>query len=330
MSNTHPVIAFVPREVFSTTEKCLRRLYEITDEPFDLVCIDGNSDPITKSFLESFAKEKGFTVIRSDSFLPPNRARNMAYAWAKDHADTDYIIFVDNDVLVNEGWLSALLECAGDTGAGLVGPTYYEHMPECSKLHMYGGECGLERDEQSRLVYFERHDCQHLAVEDLESELVRKKTGLIEFHTVLVRMDLLSKIGGLDDGLLCHSEHGDLSMVAKNNGFEIWMEPAAKITYVPPTRLTAKDRDFFFLRWSEEWMLANQKHFKQKWGIEYIQNKKGRGLSWLRMHRRYGYESVRRIRKIFGKKVGRLYEKKIFIPLEPKWNRFKYASKKWK
>jgi len=329
MSNSHPVVAFVPREVFSTTEKCLRRLYEVADEPFDLVCIDGNSDSKTQLFLESFSKEKGFALIRTEQFLPPNRARNMAYEWARENTNTDYIVFVDNDVLVSQGWLSALVKCADDTGAGLVGPAYYEHMPECSILHMYGGVCGLVRNEENRLVYFERHDCQHLPVENLDSELIRKKTDLIEFHTVLIRMNFLSTIGGLDEGMICHAEHGDISMTAKNNGFEIWMEPAAKITYVPPKRLAREDRHFFLLRWSEEWIRANQKHFQKKWGIENEFNSNDPGLKWLRRHRGYAYPSVRKVRRVWGKKIGRFYEKKIFTPLESKWNRFKYTSEKW-
>ncbi len=326
MKNNIPVIAFVPREVFSTTEKCLRQLYEMTSEPFNLVCIDGNSDKETQSFLESFAEEKGFKLIRSDRYLPPNRARNMAYRWAKENTDADYIVFVDNDVLVSKNWLSALVKCADETGAGLVGPTYYEHLPECSKIHMFGGQCGLKRDEKNRLIYFEKHDCQHLPAAELTSDLVRKQTELIEFHTVLARMDMLEKIGGLDEALLCHAEHGDFSMTATKNGYEIWLEPEAKITYVPPQHLTREDRQFFFLRWSEHWMLANQQHFKNKWGLEHISNKHGRGLEWLRMHRSYGCQSIHRVRKLFGERVARFYRKKIFKPLEPKWNRFKYRS----
>lgn len=326
MPSDCPVVAFVPREVFSTTEKSLRRLYEITDTPFELVCIDGNSDSKTKSFLEKFSKEKGFTLIRTESYLTPNRARNMAYDWAKKNTDTDYMVFVDNDVLVSKDWLSALVQCAEETKAGLVGPTYYEHLPECSKIHMYGGVCGIKRNKHDRLAYYEHHDCQHLPVEKLESELVRKTTELIEFHTVLVRMDFLTKIGGFDDGLVCHAEHGDISMTATQHGYEIWLEPASKITYVPPSKLTREDRDFFFSRWSEAKISANQEHFDQKWGLDPHPKKKNPGLKWLRMHRRYACGSIRKVRKMFGKKVGRFYEKKIFSPLEHRWNRFKYPA----
>ena len=325
-----PVVAFVPREVFSTTQKCLKRLYEVTEETFDLVCIDGNSDSETKAFLEDYSQEKGFKLLRSECYLSPNQARNMAYEWAKENLEADYIVFIDNDVLVTSGWLTAMVNCADETGAGIVGPAYYEHLPECSKLHMYGGECGIERDEYGKLTLFERHDCQHTEEAGLENPLVRKSTGLIEFHTVLVRMDLLAKTGGLDPALSCFAEHADLSMLAKQHGYEIWLEPDSKVTYVPPKRLERTDRDFFFLRWSEDWMQADQKHLIDKWDLEYFPNTKGRGLQWLRIHRGFGCQSVSRVRKIFGNKIGRFYEERIFKRLEPKWNRYKYASHKWK
>ncbi len=329
MSDKRPVVAFVPREVFSTTEKCLRTLYERTKEPFDLVCIDGNSDPKTAAFLKEFSEERGFELIRTEKFTSPNRARNLAFKWAQQNTEANYIVYVDNDAMVSEGWLSALLSCADETGAGLVGPAYYEHLPECSLLHMYGGECGIETDEQGRRQYFERHDCQHLPVEQLKEPLKRKKTRLIEFHALLVRMDFLAKIGGHDEGLPCMAEHGDISMLAAQYGYEIWMEPEAKVTYAPPKRLEPADRNFFFLRWGEDWMSSNQKHFDEKWDLEPVRNMEGASLEWLRKHRWYGCRSVKRMRKIFGRKIGRFYEKKIFMRMEPKWNQFRYAGNKW-
>ncbi|HKK19556.1 MAG TPA: glycosyltransferase [Opitutales bacterium] len=329
MRHKRPVVAFVPREVFSLTEKCLRTLYERTHEPFDLVCVDGNSDLKTAAFLKNFSKEKGFALIRTDTYLSPNQARNLAFNWAKENTESEYIVYVDNDALVAEGWLQALVDCAEETGAALVGPAYYEYLPEESQLHMFGGQCGLECNDSGQTVYYERHDCQHLPVDDLQEPLMRKKTGLIEFHTLLVRMDFLREIGGHDEGLPCQAEHGDISMLAVKHGYEIWVEPASRVTYAPPKRLERADRDFFFLRWSEDRIEENHRHFAGKWGLGH-EDLDEVSLRWLREHRWHGCRSVRRVRKVFGRKIAKFYEKKIFRRLEPKWNRYKYASLKWK
>jgi len=64
----------------------------------------------------------------------------------------------------------------------------------------------------------------------------KRPTELIEFHTLLVRMDAFDRIGLLDEKLLCHAEHGDLSMTLREAGYSIWLEPQARVTYAPPFR----------------------------------------------------------------------------------------------
>ena len=321
-----PVVAFVPREVFSTSKRCLERLIEKTSPPFDLVCVDGNSPEETSRHLREAAEEHGFTVLRSNSYLTPNQARNLAYQWTKDNTSADYIVFIDNDALVSEGWLEAMVECANETGAGVVAPAYYEHLPECSKIHMYGGTCGIGKDQQGRRVYQEIHHLQHSSESELSEPLQRQKTELFEFHAALFRLDVLDELGGFDEGLPCHAEHGDASMLVRKAGYEIWLEPSSKVTYVPPKRLEPADKEYFFLRWSESWTLMNQAHLSRKWNLEHIENDRGRGLSWVRGHRRYGYPFLGRIRKVLGKKLARSFEKRFFSAFEVAANRRRYQN----
>ncbi|MGJ8652985.1 MAG: glycosyltransferase family 2 protein [Opitutaceae bacterium] len=309
------------------TARSLDRLIEKTKTEFDLVCVDGNSPPDVQKYLEQKAAEHSFTIIRADQYLAPNQARNLAIVWAQKHTPAEYIVFVDNDVLVNDNWLSTLIECADSTQAGIVGPTYFEHLPECSMIHMYGGECEIRTDEKGRKVYHEKHHYQHTPVDSLEAPLQRMQTRLIEFHVVLVRLSLFDKIGLLDEALLCHAEHGDLCMLAKEAGHEIWLEPESKVTYVPPKRLALGDHAYFFLRWSDAWTFSNQARLKAKWNLDYVANTNGRGVEWVRMHRRFGYHWLKRLKKWFGRKRSRFIMEKIIIPLEPKWNQLKYPLK---
>lgn len=322
-----PTIAFVPREVFSGTQRSLEGLFERTDAPFDLVCIDGNSPPEVASYLEAAASQKGFALLRSESYLTPNQVRNLAIQWAREHTKPEYIVFIDNDVLVRAGWLNALLDCAEATGAGAVGPAYFEGLPECSRLHMFGGDCRIEVDGEGRRSYLERHEHAHTPVADLSEPLVRRETELIEFHTLLVRMSAFDEIGLLDEGLLCQTEHGDLSMTLRLAGYSIWLEPDSKITYLPPQNMTKADRRFFFLRWSEAWYEANELHFTQKWGL--CPESRNRSQSWVREHRSLGTTYKKRLRKWLGRKWARSIEKRFFDPFQPAWNRFVYPARRY-
>ena len=146
-------IACVPREVFSTTERSLESVLANTSCPHRMVYVDGGSPPEQQRYLERKAREHGFTLVRTDHYLTPNQARNLAL----EHVDTRYVAFVDNDVLVTEGWLRALVDCAVETKAWSVAPLTFEHLPELERVHLAGGHCQLRTDDDGRRYYYERH-----------------------------------------------------------------------------------------------------------------------------------------------------------------------------
>ena len=255
-------VVVVPRERFSAALRSLDSILERTEAPHRLLYVDGNSPPAVREGLERRAREHGFRLLRSERYLAPNRARNLAL----EHVTTPYVAYVDNDVVVERGWLTALLGCASATGAALVGPLTYEGEPEERIIHVAGGVCELEGESPNRLLLAVQH---HLgrSRDDVDELLVRCVTGLTEFHCVLVRREVLERTGPLDEGLLASREHLDLSLAVRELGEEIWFEPEAVVTYCAPERLESTDRPFFLLRWSEGWIEASLDRFSSKHGI---------------------------------------------------------------
>lgn len=320
MPRPRATVAFVPREVFCTTRRSLETLYERTSEPFDLVCVDGGSPPAVRDYLAGQAREKQFTLVRTDHYLTPNQARNLA---AK-HVRTPYVVFVDNDVLVSDGWLAPLVDCAEETGAWVVGPLYYEFLPEGRRLHMYGGECRITTNEAGQRVYFERHHHAHELRADVTQPLVRQSTELIEFHTVLVDMEAFRELGPLDEGLLCNAEHGDLCISVRNAGHTIWLEPASQITYAPPKKLEPEDSEFFLLRWSEAWAQATHRRIDEKWNLSHGNRETKRAQRWVADHRRYRLTWLNKLRKLAGHKWAKTFEKRLVAPFESALNRRRF------
>ena len=113
-------IVVVPREGFALTGRCLETLYRETDSPFRLVYVDAGSPPQIARYLEDQARQRGFELLRFDRYLSPNQARHRGAARASGR----YVVFVDNELIVARGWLAALVRCAEETGADLVGPLY--------------------------------------------------------------------------------------------------------------------------------------------------------------------------------------------------------------
>ena len=106
-------VAVVPRETLSRTLTTLRSILaaardDDAAQPFRLLCVDGGSAPALADELARFARTHGITLLRSEAWLTPNEARNLAWAEAR----TRYVVFVDNDVQVGRGWLDALVDAS--------------------------------------------------------------------------------------------------------------------------------------------------------------------------------------------------------------------------
>ena len=301
-------IVVVPRERFSYTRESLESIYEHESYPFKLIYVDGGSPSHIKDYLASKAIEKQFQLIRTDNYLSPNQARNIGLC----QTNSKYVVFIDNDVVVAPDWLKSLVECAEETGATIVSPLICQGTPLHEEVHCAGGECGivvenspLRRaqgglDEQSnaqeptvRRRIIEKIYHQGKQVVDVRrreaachqtSQLQRQKTGLAEFHCMIVRREIFQQIGFLDEALLNTKEHVDLCLLVAEAGGTVYLEPKSLVTYVTGSPLKWTDIHYYMLRWSDAWERASLQHLRQKWNLtedEYFKNKYKR-LGWRR------------------------------------------------
>ncbi|MEO1402619.1 MAG: glycosyltransferase, partial [Cyanobacteria bacterium J06635_1] len=118
-------IVVVPRERFQFTQDSLESLYDNTQYPFKLIYVDNNAPARVQDYLVNQAQDKGFELVRSQHYLSPNQARNVGL----QRVTTPYVVFVDNDIMFAPGWLSALVECAQETGATVVGSLVCQYKP---------------------------------------------------------------------------------------------------------------------------------------------------------------------------------------------------------
>ncbi|MEL6605513.1 MAG: glycosyltransferase [Cyanobacteria bacterium J06614_10] len=264
-STDAPIVTLVvvPRERFSCTAESLESLYEHTQVPFDLVYVDGNSPPHIQKYLEENSKDRGFKLIRTEYYLFPNKARNIGMA----HVETPYFVFVDNDVVVSPGWLQALLTCAEETQADVVGPLMCQDEPVHEVVHFAGGESHIWVDKLGRRRIREKMLAQGKRVEELMPALSRTQTELAEFHCTLVRKSIVDKLGPLDEGMRNTKEHMDFCMSVIEAGGKVYFEPASVVTYVPGPPLERSDLTFYMLRWSDDWTLKSLHHFRDKWNV---------------------------------------------------------------
>lgn len=313
-----PVTIIVsPRERFAMARRSLESVYRNTETPFRLIYVDAGSPRELAEHLAEESRRLGFELVRSERYLSPNQARNLGLS----RAEGRYVVFVDNDLLVTRGWLSALVSCAEETGADLVGPLYGIGEPEKGWVHMAGGTARIEETSGSRTLR-EEHRFAGRFLRDVEPELRRERTELVEFHCLLARLETLRSIGPLDEELWSTAEHVDLCLAVRERGGGVWIEPSARVSYVPPPPLSAADRPYFRLRWSERWTRRSFDRFRSKWRLAPDDPYFPEHLKWLRSHRRLPLQRAQRLSKALpGKRLGRLAWMAVSAA-EVLWNRW--------
>lgn len=299
-------IVVVPRERFNLSVTSLRSILDHTEVPYDLVYVDGRSPAPVARRLRALADEHRFRLVRSERYLSPNAARNLGLA----HVTTPYVCFVDNDLIVTDGWLTRLLACAEETGAWMVGPLYLEGDPVDEIIHMAGGDITLE-GEHGRRHFSTHHRLQGTAVADAPEPLVRTPVDFVEFHCVLLRTDAFAAPSvGMDEGLLSSREHLDLSMQVRRAGGGVWFEPGAVVTYSTPPPVVLSDVAYFLTRWSEAWNRASLEHFCDKYGIDRSYLEKAAVMNG---RRRIVLDPVRKVvRRAGGERIDELAAKVLY------------------
>lgn len=108
---TQPKVTIVvgPRERFSYTQASLDSIYANTDYPFELIFVDVCSPAKIQAYLQKKSQEKSFTIIKTDHYISPNQARNVGLRQVLEQNESDYVVFIENDVIVKRGWLTKLV-----------------------------------------------------------------------------------------------------------------------------------------------------------------------------------------------------------------------------
>jgi GT2 family glycosyltransferase len=317
-------VAVVPRERFSLTRRSLETLLDNTEPGVELIYIDGGSPPEVRDFLERRSAEREFSLIRTNDYLAPNVARNMALA----HVRTKYVVFVDNDAIVSPGWLAPLVDCAEATGAWVVGPVYCEREPIATRIHMAGGEARIEVVNGRRVLH-EEHCHYGKSLEELRPILHRRPVETIEFHCALVRMDAFERLGPLDERLLSASEHTDLCLATRAAGGEVYMEPKSVVTYLPPPPFEPTDLPYFRLRWSHAWNEISIERFREKWDLPADDPSLVPLRNWLTSHRQLTLAPYRKVLRAFGRTPARIFERTLVGPLEQAANRIRFPIRRY-
>ena len=298
MDSTLVSIVIVPRERFSTGPESLADVLSKTPAAVPIVCVEGNPPREVRRQLHAAGGAR-VAFVASPHYLSPNAARNIGLG----RVQSRYVVFLDNDVWVEPGWLEALVACAEEEGADVVGPLYRQGRPEDREVHMAGGMAHVVVRNGRRRIR-SSHDHQGKPLDEVLPLLSRAETELAEFHGILVRSAVIRRLGGFDEGLLNTREHIDFCMSVRQGGGTVFLEPASQLTYTRPPPFAWGDLAFFSLRWSEDWTQRTLDHFFDKWDLDRQQIPHLK--TWTKKQRyRFLDPWYSRITAFLGRRIGR-------------------------
>jgi len=265
MPEARTTICVVPRDKFAHAVPSLCSILTATPAPRRLVYIDGGSPEPVRTALARLAVEHDFTLLRTDHYLAPNEARNLALG----HVDTEFALFVDNDVFVPDDWVAKLEAAADAHAATAVAPVYgiASGTLDAPLVHHAGANGRVIEVDGTRALDITRYVVENADPDVVLPDLVARETEQVEFHCFLVRADALVALGGFDENMMAVHEHLDFSMRLREQGGTIWLEPSVFVTYAVG-RPAWSERRYQLLRWSRGWTEASLRRFATTWDLE--------------------------------------------------------------
>jgi GT2 family glycosyltransferase/glycosyltransferase involved in cell wall biosynthesis/regulator of replication initiation timing len=239
----YPVSVIIP--VYNRpglTEQCILSIYENTNSKFELIVVDNDSDSDTKQILKALQEKYNFILITNEFNEGFSKANNKAIDLRKGK----HIFLLNNDTFVTKNWLDSSLELLQTENAGIVGSCLL--YPDSKIIQHKGVIIGTE--DGSTLAPY--HINQYYNLNEVENQT--KQFSAVTGAAFLINENLISAIGGLDEGYINGLEDIDYCFRATSIGATIWYNASSIIYHYESM---SKDR--------HKHDIANWQRLNQKW-----------------------------------------------------------------
>jgi glycosyltransferase involved in cell wall biosynthesis len=259
----------VQRERYSPARIAIEAFLACTPGDVDLIYVDGGSPWEEEQAIAAIARRcDRLRVLRYELPLRLNLARRFG---ALAMGAVDYVLLLDNDVIVKPGWLGPLLARAAQ-GIPVVMPVILEGDPAAREptIHSAGWSIEVEGDDRDDEPYDHikaRHDGQHspLSCHPLES---RPITG-IELHCCLMRRSVFEQLDW-DDRLDEPFSFLDISLQLRRLGQAMWLEAQSQVTFLHPQMVggfTPADLELYLFRWDDRVLAESVRYLRRRWRL---------------------------------------------------------------
>jgi hypothetical protein len=265
MKNVKVTVVITPRDRYSGVIECLQNLYALTKEPFYLKVLDlGYPKHIKRQLVKLLADKNNAELIEMGLIIPMEAMRNIRGA-----ITTPYVMFLDNDSNVTEGWLAPLLEVAEtDDKIAIVNPLTLEKagvdIGAPLRNHLFTNEITFLEIEGVDYLIEDKH-LRRALPEDIPKNVVPSE--MFELHGVLFNTKILQEI---ELPQMVIREHIDIAIQLKKLGYKVFSQPNSVVIFDNlGTRMELDDMKFFVFRWSKTLTWQASRLFEQRWGYNF-------------------------------------------------------------
>ena len=252
-------IGFVPRDRFCKAAESLTSILEFTERPFHLVVVDTGAPPVIRQAVdELLLGQARATVLRPDGTISSNRARNIVIG----QTTTEFLCLIENDCIVEPGWLEYLHAACVDHPADVVAPLLFEPRGAASKVHFDDRLGSIRRQQGGKLEILSR-------ATPLEADRTaeRRPTDFVEMHCLFFRRSVFERIGPFDDAQHGSRAEVDLSLALWVAGVPTVLEPRSRVTFLAPPPVHPDERDHYLRYWDLDGASADHRAIEARWNL---------------------------------------------------------------
>lgn len=261
------------------TLECLESVYQINYPHYDIILVDNASPDESITRIRQFCEEglkngpiplreyqvkdhhveipekisDGLFLLNCDKNYGFAEGNNIGISFALEHLKPDYLLFLNNDTVVDPAFLDLLVD-QGDKNPkiGLLGPTVYDYNHP-RRISVYGGYINL----YTGVTSYPHRDEVETGQIPLLSEL-----DYISGCCLLIKKGVLAEIGLFNPAYFLYYEDTELCFRAWRKGYQVVHVGKARVWHkVSP--LSISPTGIFYLTRNRFWFLREYSNYPQ-------------------------------------------------------------------
>lgn len=229
---------------------------------FEIIMVDNASSDDSAAYMKGLKDKFDITVIQNTENKSFSEANNDGAAAARGK----YLLFLNNDTQVTEGWLDALLDTAltkenvGAAGAKLVYPKIPDHCLNAGKSYTIQHRGIAFRGIKRNGTYFVQPYNMGNGDKNLGADSEPEERACVTAAVMLVPKKAFDAVGGFDERYQYGYEDVDLCLKLYKAGFRNYYCPGALVFHYE-FGTQEKDDD----QQVKDRRLQNMRVFQEKW-----------------------------------------------------------------